>query len=279
MELYSQLSGQIRPTGLRLCEDVRVTPGTAGPARYREIEQWLLERCKELGPGSLLPSEAELADQFSVSRMTARQAVQNLAQAGLVLRKRGAGTFVAPQPLHREESILYSFTEDMRRRGMTPSSRLLSAEVAASPDDAAMMGLATGEWLVKIDRVRFANEIPLAREKVVLPGEFAAVLEHDLEAGSLHAALSGMRVMGRATGFVTARLANEEERDLLDLPDPAPLLVESRTITDTEGAIIERTETAYVAARWVINTGSYVPAASSAAPMAPAHGPSAAGTT
>ncbi|MGO1973857.1 MAG: GntR family transcriptional regulator [Propionibacteriaceae bacterium] len=257
-----------------------MTTRSAGPARYREIEQWLHERCQQLGPGALLPSEAELAEQFSVSRMTARQAVQNLAQAGLVLRKRGAGTFVAPQPLHREEAILYSFTEDMRRRGMAPSSRLLSANLAASPDDAAMMGLPTGEWLVKIDRVRYANEIPLAREKVVLPGEFAGVLEHDLEAGSLHAALAAMgRVMGRATGFVTARLAGQDERELLDLADPSPLLVESRTISDVEGKIVERTETAYVAARWVIDTGSYVPPDASAAPIAPAQGPRAAGST
>lgn len=255
----------------------------AKTARYREIELWLRQRCAESAPGTLLPAELDLARQFDVSRMTARQAMQNLAQEGLIDRRRGVGSFVAAPPLHRAESILYSFTDDMLRRGMTPSSRLLSAGVGSDPADAAALGLESSAWLVQIDRVRMANGVPVAREKVALPGEFSKVLDHDLETGSLHAALAEMgRNLGRANGYVMARLATAEEAELLDLELPAALLVETRLIFDDHARAVERTETAYVGARWVIDTGPYVhPAArpATAAPTAPAHGPRAASST
>ena len=64
--------------------------------------------------------------------------------------------------------------------------------------------------------------------------------------------------MGRASGYVTARLATNDEAHLLGVELPAALLVESRTITDTTGRIIENTQSAYVGSRWVIDTGSFV---------------------
>lgn len=252
-------------------------------ARYLEIEHWLRRRCIEAHPGTALPSETELAEQFSVSRMTARRAFENLAREGLMERRRGVGSFVASAPLHRAEAILYSFTDDMNRRGIVASSRLLSAEVGSAPRNATALGLDPDAWVVNIDRVRLANGRPVAREKVALPREFVGVLEYDLENGSLHAALADMgRVMGRATGHVVARLATVEEATLLELATPAALLVESRLVSDLSGTPVELTETAYVGSRWVIDTGPYVHPASPAeraAPMAPAHAPRIPGTT
>ena len=85
-------------------------------------------------PGELIPSEVDIATKFEVSRMTARQAVLNLMREGLVDRKRGAGTFIAEAPLHRREGTLFSFTEDMRRRGMIPTSKLISATIENKRD-------------------------------------------------------------------------------------------------------------------------------------------------
>ena len=226
--------------------------------RYKAIEEWLTDQCRVLPAGSLLPSEAELASKFSVSRMTARQACQNLANAGLVERRRGAGTFVAPPRIHRKENVLLSFTEDMELRGMRSSSRVLRAHLISSPDTAIALGLAPTSWVVELVRVRFADGVPLALERVYLPGEFSAVLEYDLENGSLHSALRSMgRVISHAHGYVTARLATEDEGEPLELELPASLLVESRVIYDDSDRPVERTETSYVASRWVIDTGSY----------------------
>ena len=99
----------------------------AGLTRYREIERYLRAQVEGAPPGAPLPSEAELCERFSVSRMTVRQALQELTNDGLVERRRGQGTFVAHRPVHRRPGVFLSFTEEMNRRGVQATSRLLSA--------------------------------------------------------------------------------------------------------------------------------------------------------
>jgi GntR family transcriptional regulator len=150
-------------------------------ARYQEIERWLRRRVLRSAPGDALPSESELAARFRVSRMTARQAVQNLAAEGLVQRRRGAGTFVAPRPIHRHEGSLMSFTEDMRRRGMKASSRLLEAGLRpATTADLDALRLPDGARVVAISRLRLADGQPMAIEHAALPADCAGVLADDL---------------------------------------------------------------------------------------------------
>lgn len=236
-----------------------VSAEKAGMSRYAEIKDWLRRLCATRPAGSGLPSEVKVAEQFGVSRMTARKAFQNLVNAGLIVRRKGAGSFVLPPPLHRHEGVLRSFTQDMVARGLTPSSKLVRGDVGAAPEAAATLGLRPADWVVTIERVRYADGVAVALEKTVLPGEFAPVLQADLEQGSLHRALADLgRDMGRASGYVTARLATHDEAQLLGVEVPAALLVESRTITDTTGRIIENTRSAYVGSRWVIDTGSFV---------------------
>lgn len=232
-----------------------VQQGNGGTARYQEIEAWLRERVLTCAPGDPLPSEAELATQFGVSRMTARQAVQNLAQEGLVRRRRGAGTFVADQPMHRHAGPLMSFTEDMRRRGKKASSRLLSAQLS-TPEaaDVEALHIDEGARVVRISRLRLADDVPLAIEHATLPADCAGVLATDLETGSLHGSLRQMgRTPGRAYSWITARLAGANEAKLLDIAVRGPLLVERRVIYDTDQAPLEHTETTYAAERYVID--------------------------
>lgn len=235
---------------------------------YEVIEEWLVEQCDALGPGGSLPSETAVAERFGASRMTARRAFQNLAEKGLIERHRRIGSRVRPAPLHRQDSILRPFTNEMRRRGLTPGSRLIRAELGANPLAAQQLGLPATEWVVVIQRLRFADGTPVALETASLPSDFAAVLDEDLEQGSLHAALARLgRTLACATGHVTARLATEEEASLLELTMPAALLVESRLIVDSTGRRVESTQSAYVGSRWVMDTGAYV-APSSVTPAA-----------
>lgn len=222
--------------------------------RYKEIEAWLEGLCGAASVGQALPTEQAVAAKFDVSRMTARRAFQGLVQRGLVVRRRGSGTFVAPRSMHRVEEELLSFSEEMRRRGKTPSSRLLFAGVAVSPRDAVALDLSASEPLVQIQRVRLADGAPLAIEEVMMPIEFSPVLDLDLEVQSLYAALLELGAEPvRMTGYVASRLADERECELLGTEPPTSLLIESRVVTDDSGRKISISETAYRADNWVID--------------------------
>lgn len=223
-------------------------------ARYRAIEMWLRGRIEQGREGDLLPPETELASQFSVSRMTARRAMENLAAEGLVQRRRGLGTFITARPVHRHAGPLMSFTADMQRKGLTARSRLLSAELR--PAGAAVQEALNldGAWVVAIDRLRLGNGVPMAVEHVHLTTDCAAVLASDLETGSLHEAL---RLIGRipsmARARITARSATAAESDLLEIGPRSPVLVETRVITDRDDHPLEYTTTVYQPERYVID--------------------------
>ena len=226
-----------------------------GQSRYRAIEQYLRALVEEAGPGDPLPSEAELCKRFSVSRMTVRQALQELSNDGLVERRRGQGTFVAHRPVHRRPGVFLSFTEEMNRRGAQATSRLLSAGLDDPRRTETLdLGLAPDSQVVRVVRVRLADGVPVALEDAALVPELGWVLDEDLGGGSLHGALAGRGIVAtRATGTITARLARASETELLDLTPQAALLVELRILFDQEGRVFERTETRYVADRYVID--------------------------
>lgn len=228
---------------------------TTAPVQYRRIEGYLRELIESSSPGDVLPTEAELCERFQVSRMTARQALQVLTNAGLVERRRGRGTFVAAEPLHRRPGVFLSFTEEMGRRGLTPGSRLISAGISpARPEEVADLGLGEGADVVRIERVRLANDMPIAFEDAAVLVDHAAVLAADIRTGSLHRGLEDLGVVATsATGTVTARLARRAETKLLETPTSAALLVEVRLLFDQHGRPFERTESRYVADRYVID--------------------------
>ena len=223
--------------------------------RYITIERSLRERIAAMHPGDKLPSDAELCDEFSVSRMTARQAVQSLVHSGLVTRMPGRGTFVARPPVRRRMDRLLSFSEEMRRRGLEPSSRVLSRSVEApSEAEITQLGLSSRDAVVVVRRLRLANATPMSIERSALPGQLEAVLEEDLEGGSLHEALRKLgRVPFVARGTLTCRLASAEEARLLEIARAGPLLVERRLVTDQDGQPLELTESVYAGERYVFD--------------------------
>jgi GntR family transcriptional regulator len=232
-----------------------MTFGASVP-QYRRIEQALRARIAGMRPGDQLPSDAELCAEFEVSRMTARNAMQRLAEEGLVVRQPGRGTYVAAPPAHRRANRLLTFSREMERRGRVPSSEVIRREIRPStPREAAALGLDRGEPVVFLRRVRCADGEPIAIESAVLARRVAsAVLDADLEHGSLHEALAHAGVvLRRGTATITAEPASHDDARLLGIRRGDPLLVERRVIVDGVGRSVEATESRYPGKRYALD--------------------------
>jgi GntR family transcriptional regulator len=173
----------------------------------------------ELSVGDAIPSERLLCERFGVSRMTVRQAVDALVVDGLLEREQGRGTFVAPTKMDLEIRLA-SFGEEMRRRGMEPSSKVLVAEeVPASPEIADVLELLPGELVFYLDRVRYADGEPMAIEQTWLPSRLAPGL---FEGGAPDSIYGELRRRGLDPDWgedtVSAAEVDAQDAELLGVP-------------------------------------------------------------
>ena len=143
-----------------------------GLPAYQRIQSTIVKRLETglLKAGDLVDSERELASIHGVSLMTARHALTGLEREGLVVRRRGAGTFVAPPKIHFNK--LMSYTEEMSRRGLAVSSKLLSLGVIETePEIAARLSLPVTSRLIKVERLRLGEDEPFAIETCYLSAD------------------------------------------------------------------------------------------------------------
>jgi len=201
---------------------------------YAQLEALLLERIKqgEWQPNDRLPAEHELAGEYGVSKVTVRQALAHLAHAGVLRREQGRGTFVAEPRLQQGPRELTSFSEEMRRRGLRPSSVVLEGElIAAGPSVAEKLDLRESDRVFRFKRLRLADGAPMGLQTAYVPADLApGLLEADLAASSLYEVLSlryGL-VPVRAREIHCARVADAEEARWLGLPQGSAVLAAER---------------------------------------------------
>jgi GntR family transcriptional regulator len=198
----------------------------------------------EIGLGEALPSERDLCDIMGTSRVTVRKAIEMLIEEGLLSRRQGSGTFVAPR-IQLPGSYLSSFSEDAQARGLATETEWIKKMVdVASDEEARLLQLDPGAGVARLSRVRKAGGEPLAIENAVVPQVMIADINSI--SGSLYAALSdyGNRPL---TGEqkIRAALASGEEAALLSIPGKSEILRIERLTRRSDGRAVELTRSVY----------------------------------
>ncbi|HET6291471.1 MAG TPA: GntR family transcriptional regulator [Amycolatopsis sp.] len=220
---------------------------TAGMRGQREPKYWalkqhLLDLLDALPPGSPIPTERALAGEFTVSRTTVRQALADLTAEGRLHRVQGKGTFAA-EPKLAQRLQLSSYTEDMHKQGLKPSSKLLEIdEVPVEADLAKLLGIRVGAKILRLRRLRLADSQPMALETTHLPlGRFRGLRKHVSAGGSLYAVLRehyGVE-LERAEETIETALAGPHEAEMLGADVGMPMLLLSRHSFATDGKPVE----------------------------------------
>lgn len=206
---------------------------------YRRIQSAILKRIDsgQLKPGNPVPSERELARIHQVSLMTARHALTELARDGVVERRHGAGTFVAPPRVHFNK--LLGYTEQMASLGLTARSRIVSSStVMREHEIAARLGLPPTARLGRMERVRLAGEEPVALEICYWSAEqYPVLMTAALDRSSLFSVLEhecGVE-LAYADEEIDATDADQRISELLEIAKGTPLLRIRQLIFSTSG--------------------------------------------
>lgn len=217
---------------------------------YLQIQQGMLAQIQQqiLKPGQQLPTELDLAQQYQVSRITAKRALDELVRQGLAFRKQGKGTFVAHTRI-RDISGFGSFSEDIRSRGLTPSSRvLLFSEMSPGKDIQEKLQINDDDKVYLLKRLRLANNEAVAVENAYLPCKFyPGLLEEDLAQNSLYSIFSEKykKTPTWADAEMEATSANVEEAKLLFLEVGKPVLKARRVTFSANYDVLEVVTSVY----------------------------------
>jgi GntR family transcriptional regulator len=196
-------------------------------------------------PGTVLPSEVALAARFGVAVGTVRRALSEMTAEGLLARRRKTGTIVTGRSPHHNLRNFFQYfrLHDGSGALLRSTARVLSlAKDAASAAEAAIFGIGAGADLVRINRLRLVKQRPVMHEAMAMPA--ARLPDFPRQAADLPQLLYlhlleryGIR-LSAVRESVTAALATEEDRELLELGEPAAVLVIDETAYEPSGAAI-----------------------------------------
>lgn len=224
---------------------------TTKRVHVRSILEQLIDA--ELSPGDAIPSERALVQRLGVSRVTVRQAIADLVETGALERVHGKGTYVTgPQVDSRLH--LTSFSREMRDRGLSPASVVLSAtEEPANEGVAQALRLRPGRPVICVKRLRTAEGAPMAYEVGYYPSAlFPGLLQREL--GSLYDVFASDYGVVATSGEQTVRAESADAHlaRLLGIAKRAPLLVQER-VTRAAERVIELSTSWYRADRYRIH--------------------------
>ncbi len=216
----------------------------ASPVLYERIADDLAARIRsrEFAPFEKLPSESELVDAFGVSRVTVRQALKRLADAGLVISRQGKGVFVAGAVVSQELTALRGFYDSLVMQGHDPKATVVSFE-HRRPKVAGAHLQPFALDVYRFRRLYRLGDLPIAVADVTLPGAGRTITREDVERHPVYSLLRHVvkREVARASLQVRAARGEADIARLLQVKPGATLLQMERTSFDPQGLAVEAT--------------------------------------
>jgi GntR family transcriptional regulator len=213
------------------------------PSVVEQVREGLLEDLigGDLEPGAKLPNENEIADRFSVSRATVREAVLGLMDAGYLARRHGSGTYVTSSPRTRHPlETTVSYTAMIRESGHEPGETVLRKGVRAPSElERKLLELGVDELLIEVERIRLAGKRPVIYSRDRIPVVLLGEHPHDSLDSSLYLILEGAgHPVARASAQLIPTLADAKLAKLLAIKRGTPLLHIDQVDYDERGRAV-----------------------------------------
>lgn len=202
--------------------------------------------------GSRLPSERDLADHFAVSRMTLRQAITLLVEEGLLERRVGSGTYVASHRVQEKMRGTTSFTEIVHSQGRVPSSKLISYQKqVASDTEARELNLGKTDYVIRMERIRYADNIPLVYETASIPEKLIKTIDRtDITEHFFNTLTASGYHIGKSKQTIYAKTASERVASYLGIAKGHAILALTQVSYFTDGKPFEYVRSQYVGDRF-----------------------------
>ena len=216
----------------------------AAPKKHKHVvlREKLQAKFSKLKPHSQIPSARDLAATYDVSIMTIRQSLAALQADGLIYTIPGSGTYVAGEKLSKK-LVFVSFSEEIKEKGMKPTSQILKAEKVQVNDKklAEILQISVGDYAYRIKRVRLADGTPLSLEDTHIPCDNApGLLDQNLK-GSLYEIFKEVyeRPVIKADSTISPILLDKDQANALKAPINTPSLMFTLTAFDMRGRTME----------------------------------------
>jgi GntR family transcriptional regulator len=221
------------------------------PSLYRKVAEDIKAAIAAGGyaAGTRLPSEHELAERYSVSRGTIRQAFAALRADGVIASRRGARRVVVGGPRVQSFGELLSFSRWVRAMGEVPGGQVVAMRRhPAKPAEAERLALPAGAQVYHLTRVRLLSGHPVMIERGTYPDRVGVLVAGmDLEKDSITERLEELGVVfADAEHVIDAVAASAEDARLLGVRPRVPMLRERRLTTDLAGRPVEWSEDRYL---------------------------------
>ncbi|QAT39190.1 GntR family transcriptional regulator [Clostridium sp. JN-9] len=204
-------------------------------------------------PGDMLPKELDYIEKYNLSRITVRQAINELVLKGYVKRIRGKGTIILPPKIEEPLIRIKSFTDEMKDRGITPSTKSAKIVITKSFGEISKYLLQNdGDEAYKLTRIRTANNLPIVLFETYIKKNINMDLDNTIYYGSLYEYLDknkGIKIK-KVNQRISASIADSRLSQLLNIRVGEPILILKRQSFDTNNNVIEYTISYYIADRY-----------------------------